>query len=315
MAADSKKNFTFYIKRISGLILLLALAAVFFFSAYSKLVAIEPFEWTFIDMGITNMLAASVVAHIFIGLEFFIALFLLFHIYLKQVTYPATIGLLVLLTLYLIILIVQQGNTGNCGCFGDWIYMNPLTAIWKNLGMIAACILLIYIYPVKPYKNQEWISAFLGMAALVTTFIMAPLNADHKPEVANEPIDLGLLYNMDSTNAPEIELRKGKHIVAFMSLTCPHCRKAAYLLHVLKKQEPSLPVYLILSGHKDNEKSFFEESKSADVPHLLYKDTDAFVELAGESVPAIYWVNNSVIERKSTYLQLDMADIKQWLSH
>jgi glutaredoxin len=308
-----KKNFSFYIKRISGLILLLALAAVFLFSAISKLSDIEPFEWTFIDIGISNMLWASVIAHIFIGLEFLIALFLLFHIYLKQVTYPVTIALLLLLTGYLIILIVQQGNNGNCGCFGNWLYMHPLDAIWKNLAMIAATVLLIYIYPIRPYKNQEWISAVLGMASLVATFIVSPLNTNHKPEVSNEPLQLNLLY-ADSTNRPNIELRTGKHIIVYMSLTCPHCKKAAYLLHILKRQNPQIPVYLVISGHPDNKKAFFDETKAGDLPYLLFKDTDAFQEMAGPGVPAIYWVNNSVIERESTYLQLDPADIKEWLS-
>lgn len=312
LATTDNTKTVFYIKRITGLILLLALAAVFLFSASSKLADIEPFEWTFIDLGIGNMLWASVTAHIFIGLEFLIALFLIFHIYLKDVTYPATIAFLVLLTLYLVILIMKQGNTGNCGCFGNWLYMHPIDAIWKNLAMIAACIILIRIYPVKPYKNQEWISAVLAMAALVVSFIFSPLNANHKPEISDEPLRLSLLY-ADSTNKPDVELRTGKHIIAYMSLTCPHCRKAAYLLHILKHQNSDIPVYLVLSGHPDNEKAFFDETKAADLPYLLFKDKEAFEEMAGPAVPAIYWVNNGIIERKSTYLQLDPTDIKDWL--
>ena len=49
---QERKNATFYIKRILGLILLLAFVAVFSFSAYSKIAGhdgIDPFTWTFID--------------------------------------------------------------------------------------------------------------------------------------------------------------------------------------------------------------------------------------------------------------------------
>lgn len=312
MAQTNSNNAIFYIKRISGLLLLLAMAAVFFISAISKLTDIEPFQWTFVGFGIGNMLWTSVIAHLFIGFELLIGAFLLAHIYLKEVTYPVTIGFLAILTIYLVILIIQQGNTGNCGCFGNWIYMNPMQAIWKNLAMIAASFLLMRIYPIKPYKGQEWIAAVLGMAAIVTTFIISPLNISNTPTVVNKPINLNLLYE-NTANKPASELRTGKHIIAYMSLTCPHCRKAAYLLHVLKKQNPEIPVYLVLSGHPDNKEAFFKESNAEDLPFLLFKDIAAFQEMAGDSVPAIYWVNNGTIERESTYLQLDPSDIKDWL--
>lgn len=303
---------SFYIKRISGLILLLLLAAVFFYSAISKLFSLDVFTWTFMDMGIKSTMFASVIAHLFIGLEFLIGLFLLFHIYLKQVTYPLTVGLLVLFTAYLVFLIISQGNTGSCGCFGDWIYMKPLTAIWKNLAMIAATVVLIYIYPVKPYKAQEWISAVLAMIAIVIPFILFPLETQNQPEVTSEPIELQLLYKPGFQNPPQ-ELKTGKHIIAFMSLTCPHCKKAAYLLHIIQNNHPDFPIFLVLNGHPSNEKQFFDETHAQHIPHILYRNTDDFIKLAGPGVPAIYWVNNGIIERKSNYYQLDPEYMQKWL--
>lgn len=312
--AAIERNTSFYIKRIFGALLLLSLAAVFIISAISKLQSLEAFEWTFIDMGVKGTTSASVIAHLFIGLEFMVGLFLLLHIYLKQVTYPITIGLLVLLTGYLILLIIQQGNTGNCGCFGDWIYMNPLQAIWKNLLMIAACVALIFIYPIKPYKNQEALSAVVAMLALVAPFIVSPINTNNQPTLKNKAIDLSPLY-ADSSMKPAVELREGKHIVAFMSLTCPHCKKAAYLLHTIKLHNKNFPIYIVLSGNPDNAKEFFKESHAEDVPHMLFTDTDAFIDMAGPSVPAIYWINNSQIELESNYYQLDPAFMARWLKN
>ncbi|RYE23201.1 MAG: hypothetical protein EOP51_11285 [Sphingobacteriales bacterium] len=310
MTEGQNKTGVFYVKRIIGLLVLLALSAVFLFSAYSKLDTIEPFEWTFLDLGAPGMVSASVIAHLFIGLEFAIGLFLLAHIYLKSVTYPLTIAILVLLTGYLLLLIAQQGNNGNCGCFGDWIYMKPLAAVWKNLVMIAAVVLLMFIYPVKPYAGQEWIAACLGMAALVLPFVLSPLDLDNDPKSINRPIDLHALY--EGNKQPHIDLRKGKHIVAFMSLTCPHCKKAAYLLHVLKKKHNDLPVYLVLNGHPDQLKPFFDETHASNVPYLFYRDADEFKEMAGEYVPAIYWINNGMVEKQSNYLQLDAPKMKEW---
>ncbi len=310
MANGQNRKGIFYIKRITGLLLLLVLAAVFLFSAYSKVAALEPFEWTFLDLGAPGMVSASIIAHLFIGIEFTIGLFLLCHIYLKSVTYPITIGLLVLLTGYLILLIAQQGNNGNCGCFGDWIYMKPLAAIWKNLAMIAVTILLIYIYPIKPYKGQEWLAACLGMVALVTPFILSPLELDNEPKSMHRAIDLSALY--EGEKQPHEDLKQGKHIVAFMSLTCPHCKKAAYLLHIIKNKHNDLPIYMVLNGHKDQLKPFFDETHANNVPYLFYSDNDKFKEMAGDYVPAIYWINNSIVEKQSNYLQLDAGRMKEW---
>ena len=50
--APKKKSTAFYIKRTIGLILLLAMAAVFSYSAYTKIgtgEGVDPFAWTFID--------------------------------------------------------------------------------------------------------------------------------------------------------------------------------------------------------------------------------------------------------------------------
>ena len=40
---------------------------------------------------------------------------------------------------------------------------------------------------------------------------------------------------------------------------------------------------------------------------------DEFKEMAGDYVPAIYWIDNSVVEREANYNQLDPAIIKKWL--
>lgn len=311
MAYTSTRTTSFYIKRISGIILLLALAAVFLFSGISKIFSLEAFEWTFIDLGIKSNTTAAIIARLFIGLELMVGTFLLFHIYLKAFTYPITLILLVALTGYLAILVIQQGNEGNCGCFGDWVYMNPLQAIWKNLAMIAATVLLMVIYPIRPYKNQEWIAALLGMAALVVPLVVSPLNLDNQPTIKNEDINLSPLYK--AKPAPYVELRREKHIIAFMSLTCPHCRKAAYLLNVIHRQHPKIPIYMVLAGHPDQQEEFFKETKSYSVPHILFRDSQAFAMMAGDAVPAIYWVNNGVIERESNYYQLDPATMEKWL--
>jgi hypothetical protein len=218
--------------------------------------------------------------------------------------------------------ISKQGNAGNCGCFGDNISMSPLAAIWKNVIMIAVTVVLMYIYPVRPYKNQEYVALFLGLASFTTPFLVNNVYTGSAPEAYHKPINLDLLYKFDPK--PNVDLRTGKHIVAFMSYTCPHCKKAAYLIQIIHREHPEIPIYLVLDGASDFEKTFFNETHAQNVPHLYYRHSPEFDTLVttginpGEQagVPAVYWVNNGQIEYKSryAYYQLDPKYMLDWLN-
>jgi len=307
---------SFYIKRVVGAILLLALSATFFYSAYTKLYsenAFDNFHWTFIDLGISNIIVAGIVARMMVGMELLLGLMLLGHVYLRSFTYKAVIGVLSVFIIYLLVMIAKQGNTGNCGCFGDKLAMPPLAAIWKNVAMIAATIALIFIYPIRPYKHQAYVAMALAFLAFSTPFVTHNIYVGTAPVKYAQKLDLDLLYKYSPT--PTVDLRKGKHIIAFMSLTCPHCKKAAYLMNIIHRQYPQIPIYMVIDGAEVHKKAFFDESMAEAVPHILYPHSAEFLQLAGESVPAVYWVNNGVAEYKSkyAYYQLDPADILNWL--
>ncbi|MBA3829183.1 MAG: hypothetical protein H0X33_09630 [Taibaiella sp.] len=315
---QQKNTPVFYFQRIFGVILLLAMAGVFIFSAASKLYdpnAFDSFRWAFLDLGVSSITTAGVIARLFIGFEFTLGLFLLAHIFLKAFTYPAIIGLLVFFILYLILLLIKQGNNGNCGCFGNKISMKPLAAIFKNVIMIAGIIALMYLYPIKPYKNQEWLALIIGMTGIVAPFVLAPLRTDITPPTpVNRLIDLTPLYKYNPP--PTIELRNGKHIIAFMSLTCPHCKKAAYLLQSIRKAHPDISMYLVLAGNDNFIKTFFDETHAGNIPHMIFHNAPDFLKMAGgNGVPAIYWINNSNIEFQSTYYQIDPENMELWIKH
>jgi hypothetical protein len=315
-APMAPRKATFYISRTIGFILLLAMSAVFFYSAYSKTYsdsAFDNFQWTFYDIGISSALTAGIIARLMLGLELMLGLFLLFHIFLKRFTYPAVIAVLVVFIIYLLMVILKQGNSGNCGCFGDKLAMKPLTAIWKNVVMIAVTIVLWFIYPVKPFKYQEYVSLIIALIAFSTPFVVNPIYTGTQPEKFSTAIDLNLLYKYPPT--PSVELRKGKHIIAFMSLTCPHCKKAAYLLQIIHRDHPDIPIFMVLDGPESYAKTFFDETHAASVPFLLYEHLAEFQAMAGPSVPSIYWVNDGVVEYKSkyAYYQLDPAYMESWL--
>src|ERR1700740_729930 len=73
-------NSQYKVMRILKIILALLLGAVYIFSAYSKLFPIEPFEYTFVDVGISSWKLSPFMARTVIGLEFFIGLLFIFQI-------------------------------------------------------------------------------------------------------------------------------------------------------------------------------------------------------------------------------------------
>src|SRR5690606_20139549 len=126
-----EKKTSSLIRKTTGIILLLAMAAVFLFSGISKLYAFEPFVWNVMDAGVSNFSAASIIARLFIGLELLSGFFLLAHLFLRSFTYPAVLILLGIFSVYLIILFFCQGDSCNCGCFCEAYSMTPSMALFK----------------------------------------------------------------------------------------------------------------------------------------------------------------------------------------
>lgn len=304
----------FTAKHIIGLTLLILLAAVFAFSGYSKMHsnnAFDNFQWTFIELGFNNQVVSGVLARLMIGVEFALALLLLAHMYLKKFTYKAVIGILVFFIVYLIIVIVKRGNTGDCGCFGDKWSMTPLQAIIKNVVMIGITAILMKVYDIKPYKHQEILLPPVIALGFSLAFIFNPMYTSSAPSPSKKNIDLTLLYKYPS--APPADLMTGKHIVVFASYYCPHCRKAAYLLQKIQHEHPDYPIFLVMNGAPEQEQDFWTESHAKSLAHCYYPHTDEFMKLAPDGTPAIYWVNNGKVEYQSTYYQLDPKHMEEWL--
>jgi len=305
--------------KILSWILLLLIAAVFLFSGLSKLfphAAFEHFTWSLMDAGIKDLSVAALFARLIIGFELLLGVFLLTRQYLRRFSFPAAIGLLLAFTAYLLFQIIRYGNTGDCGCFGEWLPMSPMQGILKNLLAIGILALLIKKFPDTRLNLPEWVVTLAGLACFVVPFIMVPPGESRTPETVKQPIDLSPLYETSESRGnipPEIDLRQGKHIVAFLSLSCGHCRKAAFEFQVIYRQHPEYPLYMVLNGNPDHRQRFFEETRSAQVPHSFFTGAHEFLSMAGPAVPAIYWINNGVIERKSNYYQLDPRTIEQWL--
>jgi hypothetical protein len=278
---------------------------------------IEPFEMTFVDLGVANWRTAPFIARLLIGLEFFIGLALIFHVQLKKIVYKLGIALLLVFSIYLILLMIFQGSKGNCGCFGTVFTMTPMVALVKNVIMLAVFLLLYKFHDGWSTKAATIVLWICLASSLILPFIWNPVELDYSEAYLNKPennfeIPLDTLYNNATLNVPPRTLSKGKHILAFMSLSCPHCRIAAKKIRIMHERNPEISFYFILNGDEEKLKPFFEDTHTEEIPHCMLLGRP-FVYLAGTVMPAIYLVNNGVVEHDLDYMRLDQGEIEEWL--
>jgi hypothetical protein len=295
------------------------LGVIFIVSGYSKLYPIEPFEYTFVDIGIINWQAAPFIARILIGLEFFIGFLLLLNLSLRKATYKTGISVLILFCVYLILLIFYTGNEGNCGCFGSYIEMTPLQALIKNILMLSVFFVLYKFHDGWVFsKKIRFEVLIIFVTAFTLPFILNPVELDYSKAYLNKLEDktilpLDSLYNHATLNVPPKSLSQNKQIIVFLSLKCKHCRVAANKIRIIHERNPKIPFYLILNGKEKELKDFFKDTHTENIPHCLLLGRN-FIYLAGTKLPAIYLVNNSIVEYDVGYIDLDQQEIESWLN-
>lgn len=306
--------------KLTAILFSTLLGLVFLYSAYTKLhPVIETFEFSFVELGIGNWYTAPIEARFMIGLELFIGLLLITNYKLRTFSLPLAAGVLLFFIVYLLIQILVSGNEGNCGCFGEHLKMTPLQAILKNVVMLLLMVPVYFIQNNWQFKYNALFLSFLGVSTIAVPFVINPVDytysSNNLQEKVNYPLELELLYQPEDTvkvEIPQVELRKGKHVLAFLSLTCSHCRIAAKKFRLIKRNNPNLSIYFVLNGGKEKLPDFLKDTKSENIPYSFCLGK-TFVHLASAQLPRIYYLDNSVVVKKVDYYELSQTDLENWM--
>lgn len=306
-------------KKIILILLSASIGMLFIVSAATKIYPMEPFEYQFVDIGIASWKTAPFIARFFIGIEFFLGMLLVLNISLRKITLKFAVVLLSFFCVYLTYKIYTDGNTGNCGCFGEYMTMTPLEGILKNIMLIITCI-VCYLFTDKDYGIPKWqkiIAPVLFIAAMCLGFFIYPVNTSFSSAIdkskINYKIPLELMYSNSQKEKPKIDLTKGKHIIAFLSLTCPHCRIAAQKMNIIHKKNPDIPLYFALNGDKELLQPFFDNTHTKEIPHNLFLGPKDWMQVAGFSLPVIMYIDNSIVKRKYNGMEINQEDMEKWL--
>lgn len=286
----------------------------FIFSAYVKLSPIEVLEIAVVETGIVGWSLAPLLARLLIGSEFLIGLFLISNFKSKLFSILAIISLIVF-TIYLTILLVVQGNNINCNCMGLFMVMNPIESIIKNLILISILALIYFKNTSIKFKYEKALIIIGTLLTIALPFIINPPSFQkYQQETSiNEPykMDFSIIYTNPEIEQPSIDLNSGKHLVAFFSSSCQHCIVTGYNLKVISEQNPEFSIYFFINGDDADLAHFHTLTKSESIPHSKLPANE-LLTLAGNKLPALFLINNSMVEEKIKVDNINESHLKDW---
>ena len=312
-------RFYFWLMKLKHKIFLILLSVLiggfFVFSAYSKTEPVQYFEYTISSQLHLPWNISALLARFFIGLELALGLLMIVNVsgYRRWVL-KVSLAMLILFSLHLILLWITQGNDVNCGCMGRIAPMSPLASLLKNIALIAGIGLLLRFYKNKDGMLLNILTIPVSLILIVIPFFIFPLKQQRS-------LPLSRLYAADQREQPRTDLRHGRHILCFMSLSCSHCRDAAKIITAMKQKNPFLPYYIIFASGNDSTRSerladFMADTKADNIPYHFVGQED-FVELirlsGGDGVPSIFWMKDTTIIRKISIPELNLAETEEWL--
>jgi uncharacterized membrane protein YphA (DoxX/SURF4 family) len=302
-------------RKIGLVALTIILGLSYIFSGIVKLVPSEFFENDLLKAGLGNDWTVLFLSRLIIGSEFVIGILIIFRLYPRQVL---RLSLLMLLayTIYLIYFILRFGNEGNCGCYGHDIVLSPAEGILKNIGIAGITLILLRYWSTDGMikRWQKWATGIILVAGMISPFIIYPIDFPEKIQRNGKvfkKIDLDPIY-MESN--PNFEMRSGKSIVAFLSMTCPRCKVAANKLEIIKRQHPELPIYFVINGEDEDFPQFIQSTELRDVPFTRFQKGDELVRICGAHFPAIYMLKDSYLEHDLDYEAINSDNFTEWMN-
>lgn len=295
--------------------LILLLIAIFFLvSAIAKLFPVIQFEFLLGSFSLPWSWTPYI-ARTIIGIELVLGILLLLRCRLHRLAIPLSIRFLLFMTLVLAYRWITAGADAECGCMGDWLSMTPFQSILKNIALISALFWIQKNIEPSISKCNNYILLGITIASFVIPYIIEPvyvgLNTT-KDQQDVYPFDADLLYAENQKELPKIDVRKGKHIVAFLSINCPHCKLAAKKIAIIHQLHPEIPFYFFINGKDENIAKFRSEQKCESVPYSKLLQPQ-FLQLAGPSLPSIQFIEDGQVVRNVDYLDLDNKSIEQFL--
>lgn len=280
------------------------LGILFLLSATAKLVGIDAFELYIFGFGWFSLGASYLLARLVIAAEYTLGLLLLANFW-PRLAFWGSLALLTAFTVFLIVL-AAGGNRDNCNCFGEWIDLNPVQSIWKNLGMIALLLLSAGIAPFRLKRKGRWF-ALAALVPLATVLIVSPpdnwrYDSYTRKDMVNESALRGAVEN----NTLPHTMLEGNHVVCFYSLKCNFCKLSARKLMMLRQRGEwsDAPVIAVFGRGADTDPAPFLEETGLQPDEIHFIEPAVFLRITNGSMPLILVMQDSSVVAKYNYRNL-----------
>ena len=280
------------------------LGILFLLSATAKLAGIDAFELYIFGFGWFSLGTSYLLARLVIATEYTLGLLLLANFW-PRLAFWGSLALLTAFTVFLIVL-AAGGNRDNCNCFGEWIDLNPVQSIWKNLGMIALLLLSAGIPHFRLKRQGLWF-ALAALVPLATVLIVSPpdnwrYDSYTRKDMVNEPV---LREAVENNTLPHTVL-EGNHVVCFYSLKCNFCKLSARKLMMLQQRGEwsDAPVIAVFGRGEDTDPAPFLEETGLQPDEIHFIEPSVFLRITNGSMPLILVMQDSSVAAKYNYRNL-----------
>ena len=294
-------------------VLKVLLGLVFIVSAILKVVDMDKFEIYVYSYHFFSLNSSFIVARLAIILELVLGIGLVSHTLHKMYWWGsvAMLGVYTLLLIYALTL----GRTDSCHCFGDFLQLDPKQSLIKN-GMLM--LLFLLIYRMESWKTPfRWLILCLTVvASTIAVFVISPpdnltSNSDPEKNLQSE------LFNEMLDDAPldALNLREGKQVICFFSMSCEYCQMAAHKISLMQQFYgfPKENITYLFIGNEEGIAGFYEQSESAQYRDVFYPDVARLLKAVNGNLPVIVFLEDGNFVYECGFRNMDEAEIKAYM--
>ena len=286
------------------------LGLVFIVSAILKVVDMNQFEIYVYSYHFFSLNFSFLVARAAIIAEFVLGIMLVSNC-LHKLTWWGSVAMLTGYTLLLIYALVE-GRTDNCHCFGDFVQLDPMQSILKNVALL---LLFLLVYNAKEWKTPfRWIVFCLAvMASTIAVFVVSPpdnFTPSYEPEHSLQTELFEAL--VDDAPLDTLDLRKGKQVVGIFSSGCDYCKMAARKLSLMQQFYgfPPENITYVFMGSAEGVERFYEQSESVRYRHVLYPDVVRLLKAINGNFPVIVFMDDGAVVHEYGFRNMREDEIK-----
>ena len=280
------------------------LGILFLCSATAKLVGIDAFELYLFGLGIFPLGTSYLLSRLVIAAEYTLGILLIANFY-PRLAFWGTLLMLVGFTAFLAVL-TATGNRDNCNCFGEWVNLNPVQSIWKNLGMLALLLLSAGIPAFQVKHKPLWLTLACVVPLATVLIVSPPDNWRYDSYARHELVNEQALQEALEAGILPASVAEGDRVVCFYSLKCHYCKMSARKMTTLRERgEFSQAPVIAVFGRGDNPDPapFLEETGfRPDEVHFI--EPSDFLRITNGSYPVILVMHDGVPVEKYNYRNL-----------